>query len=126
MSIIKKSIKDGQVDHLMLLVDLLLMSWMAMSTNHLEVHVDLDDPYVEEEDAAWSTLMLSIPMMKLSVKMDRWSLLLPVMGDGQQAACALLPCENRWVIPGFLFQDGSEGEVDVLLDRHPGLHYYCQ
>ena len=62
--------KGDQVDHLMLQAGLLLMNSMEMSTGHLEVHVDPDDPDVEEEDVAWSTLMLSIPMKRMSVMMD--------------------------------------------------------
>ena len=77
------------------------MNSMEMSTSHLEAHEDLDVPIVEEEDTRWSTVMLSTPMMKLLVMMDRWSLLLPGVGDGPQAACALLPCEKRWVILNF-------------------------
>ena len=45
--------------------------------------------------------MLSTPMMRLLVMMDRWSLFLPGVGDGPQAACALLPCEMAWAILGF-------------------------
>ena len=41
--------KDDPADHLMLQVGLLLMNLMEMSTGHLEVHEDLDDPDVEEE-----------------------------------------------------------------------------
>ena len=48
------------------------------------------------------------------------------MGDGPQAACALLPCENRWAIPNFQFQDGSDGEVSLLLLLDPGLHDHCR
>ena len=62
--------------------------------------------------------MLSTPVMKRLVMMDRWSLLLPGVGDGPQAACALLPCENRWVILNLQFQDGSDGDVCLLLIRH--------
>ena len=39
--------EDDPVDHLMLQVGLLLMNSMEMSTGHLEVHEDLDDPDVE-------------------------------------------------------------------------------
>ena len=47
------------------------------------------------------------------------------MGDGPQAACALLPCENRWTILNFQFQDGSDGDVGLLLLCRPGLHNHC-
>ena len=113
---------DDLVDHLMPQVDHLLMSSMEMSIGHLQAHEDLDVPIVEEGDMRWSTAMLSTPMMTLSVMMDRWSLLLPGVGDGPQAACALLPCENRWVVLSFLSQDGSDGDVGLLFFRHPGLH----
>ena len=103
--------KDGLADHLMLQVDLLLMNSMEMSTDHLEVHEDLDDPDVEEESMTWSTVMLSTPMMGLLVMMDRWSSLLPGVGDGQQVACALLPCEMGWLILNVQSQDISEGDV---------------
>ena len=93
--------KDGQVDRLMPQVVLLQMSSMEMSTIHLEAHEDLDVPDVEEEGMRWSIVMLNIPMMRLLVMMDRWSLFLPGVDDGPQAACALLPCENRWVILNF-------------------------
>ena len=63
--------KDGQVDHLMPQVVLLQMSSMEMSTRHLEVHEDLDVPAVEEEEMRWSTVMLSTPMMRVLVMMDR-------------------------------------------------------
>ena len=102
------------------------MNSMEMSTGHLEAHEDLDVPAVEEENMRWSTVMLSTPMMKLMVMMDRWSLLLPEVGDGPQAACALLPCENRWVIVSFQSQDGSDGDVGLLLLRHRGLHDHCR
>ena len=62
---------DDLVDHLMLQVDLLLMNSMEMSIGHLEAHEDLDVPVVEEVEMRWSTVMLSIPMMKLPVMMDR-------------------------------------------------------
>ena len=65
-------------------------------------------------------------MMKLLVMMGRWSLLLPGVDDGPQAACALLPCENRWVILSFQLQDGSDGVVCLPLFRHPGLHDDCR
>ena len=78
--------KDDPVDHLMLQVGLLLMNSMETATGHLEVHEDLDDPDVEEEGTTCSTVMLSTPMMKLSVMMDRWSSLLPGVGDGPQAS----------------------------------------
>ena len=38
------------VDHLMLQVGLLQMNLMEMSIGHLEVHEDLDDPDVDEEE----------------------------------------------------------------------------
>ena len=117
---------DDLVDHLMLQVGLLLMNSMGMSIGHLEVHEDQDVPIVEEGGMRWSTVMLSTPMMKLLVMIDRWSFLLPGVVDGQQAACALLPCENRWVILSFQFQDGSDGVVCPLLSCHPGLHYHCR
>ena len=117
--------KDGQVDRLMPQVVLLQMSSMEMSTPHLEVE-DLDVPDVEEEGMRWSIVMLSIPMMELLVMMDRWSLLLPGVDDGPQAACALLPCENRWAILYFQYQDGSDGDVDLVLLGHPGLHDHCR
>ena len=69
------------------------MNSMEMSTGHLGVHEDLDDLDVEEEGMTWSTVMSSTPTMRLSVMMDRWSSLLPGVGDGPQASCALLPCE---------------------------------
>ena len=118
--------KDGRVDRLMPQVVLLQMSSMEMSTIHLKVHEDLDVPDVQEEGMRWSTAMLSTPMMRLLVMIDRWSLLLPGVEDGPQAACALLPCENRWVILSFQFRDGSDGVVDPLLSCHPGLHYHCR
>ena len=77
------------------------MNLMEMSIDRLEVHEDLDDPDVEEEGMTWSTVMLSTPMMTMSVKMDRLSSLLPGVDDGPQAFCALLPCEIGWVIPEF-------------------------
>ena len=117
---------DGAVVRLMLQVDLLLMNSMEMSTSHLEAHEDLDVLVAEEEDMRWSTVMLSTPMMKLLVMMDRWSLLLPGDGDGPQAACALLPCENRWVVLSFQSQDGSDEVVCRPLLCHPGLHDDCQ
>ena len=103
------------------------MNSMEMSTCHLEVHEDLDDPDVEEEGMTWNTVMLSTPMMRLLVMMDRWSSLLPGVGDGPQAACALLPCETVWVILNFQFRDGSEGDVlsSHPVHCHPGLHDYC-
>ena len=61
---------DDLVDHLMPQVDLLLMNSMEMSIAHLEAHEDLDVPVVEEGGMRWSTVMLSIPMMKLLVMMD--------------------------------------------------------
>ena len=102
--------KDGQVDHLMLLVVLLQMNSMEMSTTRLEVHEDLDVPDVGEEEMRWSIVMLSIPMkMKPLVMMGGWSLLLPGEVDGPQAGCALLPCEIRWGFLNFQFQDDSDG-----------------
>ena len=68
---------DDLVDHLMPQVDLLLMNSMEMSIGHLEVHEGQDVPIVEEGEMRWNTVMLSTPMMKLLVMMDRWSLLLP-------------------------------------------------
>ena len=118
--------RDDQVDHLMLQVVLLQMNLMEMSTFHLEVPEGLDVLDVEEEGMRWSTVMLSIPVMRLLVMMDRWSLLLPGGDDGLQAACALLPCENRWAILNFLSQDVSDGEVSLLLSCHPGLHDNCR
>ena len=55
---------------------------------------------------------------------DDGSIVVAGVGDGPQAACALLPCENRCVILNFQFQDGSDGDVGLLLLRHPGLHDY--
>ena len=107
--------KDDPVGHLMLQVGLLLMSSMEMSTSHLEVHEDLDDPDVEEEGMTWSAVMLSAPMMKLPVMMDRWSSLLPGVGDGPQASCALLPCEMVWGILYFEFRDDSEALLGSFL-----------
>ena len=63
--------KDDQVDHLMPQVVLLQMNSMEMSTFHLEVHEGLDVPDVEEEGMRWSAVMLSTPMMRLLVMMDR-------------------------------------------------------
>ena len=77
------------------------MNSMEMSTGHLKVHGDLDDPDAEEEGVTWSTVMSSTPTMRLSVMMDRWSSLIPGVGDGPQASCALLPCEMVWVIQHF-------------------------
>ena len=111
--------KDDPVDHLMLQVDLLLMNSMEMSTGHLEVHEDPDDLDVEEEGMTWSTVMSSTPMMKLLAMTDRWSSLLPGVGDGPQASCALLPCEMVWAILHFQFQDDSEGVVGLLLCPSP-------
>ena len=121
--------KDGLADHLMPQVDLLLMSSMEMSTYHQEVHEGLDAPDVEEEGMRWSTVMLSTPVMRPLVMMDRWSSLLSGVGDGQQVACALLPCETQGMILYFQSQDTSEGDgVSSLPDvRHyPGLHYHCR
>ena len=52
-------------------------------------------------------------------------MLLPGGVDGQQAACALLPCEIDVVIPNFQFQDVSDGGWSRLLSCHPGLHDDC-
>ena len=117
---------DDLVDHLVPQVDLLLMNSMEMSIGHPEAHEDQDVPVVEEGGMRWSTVMLSTPMMKLLVMMDRWSLLLPGVGDAPQAACALLPYENRWALQSFQFQDGSDGVVCLPLLCHPGLHDDCQ
>ena len=116
---------DDLVDHLMLQVDLLLMNSMEMSIDHLEAHEDQDVPIVEEGGMRWSTVMLSTPMMKLLVMIDRWLLRLPGVDDGSQAACALLPCQIRGLIPRFQSQDGSDGVVCPPLSRHPGLHDDC-
>ena len=78
--------KDGRVDRLMPQVVLLQMSSMEMSTIHQEIHEDLDVPDVEEEGMRWSTAMLSTPMMRQLVMIDRWSLLLSGVEDGPQAA----------------------------------------
>ena len=93
--------KDDPADHLMFLVGLVQMSLMEMSIGHLEVHEGLDDPNAEEEGMTRNIVMLSSPMMTMSVKMDRSSWLLPEDDDGPQACCALLPCEIGWVIRCF-------------------------
>ena len=95
--------KGGLVDHLMLQVGLLQMNLMEMSTGHLEIREDLDDPDVVVEGMTWRTVMSSIPMMTMSAKMDRLSSLLPGVDDGPQASCALLPCEIGRVILDFQF-----------------------
>ena len=71
-----------------------------------------DDEYPSEDEAAGD---------------DGWMVVAPSWGvDGLQATCALLPCENRWGILNFQFQDVSDGEVSLLLSCHPGLHDDCR
>ena len=58
--VVDGSRKADPVDHPMRLVDVFLMSSMAMSTDCLEVRVDQD---VEVEDAKLRIVTLNIPMM---------------------------------------------------------------